>query len=682
MPDETGEQQGYGHRRPWPPYGSDPEGPVGQAPPWPTNDRPQHYGSAADTGPDWFGDGVSDREAANEAADRFARERFELYGRNRPDDGNDDGSGYRDPYRQPDQRDHRELYRREPAGRAPYPADPADPADPRDPRDPQDPYGRDPYGRGPDGYGRHPDGPREPTDAPRGRRRIAGRGRSLAATLGLTVLGTLLPGSGLLAAGRRLAGGLVLGVFLLTALVGGGYALFRQRALMRAVLDAEVLGALGVGLFLVGLAWVGVIVATHRSLRSRMATPLDRIIGAVVVALLAVVVIAPLTIGSRYAFVSRDLVSSVFAGEDSKSATRPQNVTEADPWAGNDRVNILLLGGDGAANRDGIRTDTVMIASIDTDTGNAVLFSLPRNLQKLPFPPDSPLAEKYPDGVFDEGEGWEDPEYFLNALYRNVPAQNPGALGETDNEGADAMKLAVGEALGLQLDYYVLINLAGFERLIDALGGITVNINTRVAKGGNDELGIPPSDWLEPGPNQHLNGDDALWYARGRYGASNYQRMQRQRCAMDAIIDKAQPGELLRRYEAIANSSKDLVQTDIPGTLLSAFVDLSLQVKNAEVTSIVFDDKVVEEPWDPDYIFIREKVQKAIDESTGGGSNPANQTGGQDGTSDGSDNAGTDGSDTGEPDTGGTDGAGGTDEEKGKADPIATGCDYQPNAEN
>ena len=69
-------------------------------------------------------------------------------------------------------------------------------------------------------------------------------------------------------------------------------------------------------------------------------------------------------------------------------------------------------------------------------------------------------------------------EWMLDAIYKNVPEQQgKDIVGPSDNVGADILKLSVGEAIGLKLDYYVQINLAGFTQLVNALGGITVNIN-------------------------------------------------------------------------------------------------------------------------------------------------------------------------------------------------------------
>jgi LCP family protein required for cell wall assembly len=232
-----------------------------------------------------------------------------------------------------------------------------------------------------------------------------------------------------------------------------------------------------------------------------------------------------------------------------------------------------------------VRTDTVIVASIDTDTGDTTLFSLPRNLENLPFPPDSPLAEVYPDGF----EAGDESESLLNAVYRNGPAEHPDILGPSDNPGADFLKLGVGEALGLHIDYFVLVNLDGFSRLVDALGGITVNVNYYVPVGGEPSTGALPDDYIAPGPNQHMDGPTALAFARGRFGLTDYDRMARQRCTIDAIIQAADPVTLLEQYQELAATTKDIVSTDIPRSALDDFVDVGFLVKDAEVRSVVFD---------------------------------------------------------------------------------------------
>jgi polyisoprenyl-teichoic acid--peptidoglycan teichoic acid transferase len=247
------------------------------------------------------------------------------------------------------------------------------------------------------------------------------------------------------------------------------------------------------------------------------------------------------------------------------------------------------------------------VASVDTETGDTTLFSLPRNLEDLPFPEDSPLAEAYPDG-FDAGS---ESESLLNAVYRNGPAEYPDVLGPTDDPGADFLKLGVGEALGLDLHYFVLVNLDGFSRLVDALGGITVNVNYWVPINGNPGTGELPDDYIEPGPDQRMDGQRALAFARGRFGLTDYDRMARQRCTIDAIIDAADPVTLLERYQELAATTQDIVSTDIPRSALDDFVDLAFLVKDAEVRSVVFDDTVID-PAYPDYDRIRAIVDEAL----------------------------------------------------------------------
>jgi anionic cell wall polymer biosynthesis LytR-Cps2A-Psr (LCP) family protein len=183
----------------------------------------------------------------------------------------------------------------------------------------------------------------------------------------------------------------------------------------------------------------------------------------------------------------------------------------------------------------------------------------------------------------------------------------------------------VAGALNLPVHYYVLVNLKGFEKLIDAIGGITVNVNHRVAIGGVESEGLRPGGWIEKGPNKHLDGHTALWFARGRYGADDYQRMERQRCVVKAIIDQADPVRFLTRFEAIAASTKNLILTDIPKDLLPALVDLSLKVKQAEVSALTFTNKIIKTS-NPDYALMRSMVRHAMEGVGSGGAGKAHTT--------------------------------------------------------
>jgi len=433
------------------------------------------------------------------------------------------------------------------------------------------------------------------------------RARGLAGTLGLTLASTVLPGSGVLYAGRR-----VLGLLLLVpalSLFGylAWYVVRDPQAALDVAFDPRRLTVVTTVAVAVLLVWVLNVVLTYVMVRPGERRLGETLLGGAFVLLMCVAVAAPLGVVARYSMVQKHVVQHVF--QHNKSATAPVDVTEEDPWGGRDRVTVLLLGGDGNVHRPGVRTDSVVLASIDVHTGRTVLFSLPRNLMRVPFPRRSPLHALYPDGFTGPG----DPaEWLLNAVYRNVPALHPGVLGRSDNEGADAVKQAVAGALGLHVDYYLLVNLAGFRSIVQAIGGVTVNINQPIPIGGNTDLGIPPDAYLQPGPHQRLNGFQALWFARGRYGSDDYQRMERQRCMIDAIINEAQPLNLLRRYEKLAAVGQEIVRTDIPSDLLSAFVDLATEVKGSQVRSVVFRASAQFAPSNPDYAWVHQKVRTAL----------------------------------------------------------------------
>jgi LCP family protein required for cell wall assembly len=442
---------------------------------------------------------------------------------------------------------------------------------------------------------------------------------SFGRALGLTTLGALLPGAGFLAAGYRRIGWALLAGLLALVAVGAWLATGGQHVAIRMAVSPTGLMLIIAAAVSLAVVWALVVIAQYRVLAPDATSTGQHLLGSVLVVLLALGVAAPAFEAAHLAAVQRNLITGLF-GKDVQSATVPHNAA-ANPWGSKSRVNVLLLGGDGGAGRDGVRTDTVIVASIDTHTGVTTTFSLPRNLENLPFPTSSPLHDVYPHG-FNAGA---ESESLLNAVYRNGPAAHPDILGPTDNPGADFLKLGVGEALGLTIDYFVLVNLDGFSELIDALGGITVNVNYYVPVGGVTSTGALPLDYIAPGPNQHMDGYTALNFARGRFGLSDYQRMDRQRCMISAIASAADPMTLLTRYQQIAATTKDIVFTDIPQAVVGDFADLALKVKGAGIQSVVFDDTVIK-PAYPDYDKIRGLVQQAL--TTTPDPSPAPTTGG------------------------------------------------------
>ena len=424
----------------------------------------------------------------------------------------------------------------------------------------------------------------------------------------MVLLAAAVPGGGFFWAGRKLAGTFAVLLFLAASTPLVWVAARDRQTVLLLVSDPLRLKAAAAMATAALAIWAVVLIASYRTVRPLEQRRSTAFGGAAFVGALCLVVAAPAVLATRYALVQADLVQNVF--QDNQSATAPDEpVTRSDPWHGDRRVNILLLGGDGGIDREGVRTDSMILASMDTRTGDTTTFSLPRNLMNAQFPESSPLHGLYPDGFGGEGE---DGNWMLNAVYRQVPLLHPGILGRSDNEGADAIKQAVEGTLGVPVDYYLLINLAGFEKVVDAMGGVTVNINEPIPVGGNTDLGVQPDYYLEPGPDQRLDGFKALWFARGRYGSTDYARMERQRCMIDAIITEARPLTLLRRYQQLASASKQIVRTDVPNTLLPALVELAAQMKQGGVRSVVFRPSARFNSAAPDFEWIHEVVAKAL----------------------------------------------------------------------
>lgn len=441
-------------------------------------------------------------------------------------------------------------------------------------------------------------------------RRERRRTKGLPGTMGWTVLGALVPGSGYLFSGRKVIGTVVLLAWLVV-LGGGLYYLAGRgfRSAIEALVDPTVLKILAAVIAAGILVWAIVVLTSYRSVRPRERPRWHTAVGYLTALVVIAVGAVPASMAARVSLAQADLVETVF-DEDPTSATTPKVKDKEDPWADDGRVNVLLLGGDGGEGRTGVRTDTVILASINTKTGVTSTFSLPRNMMNAQFPESSPLHDLYPDGYNgSEDDGF----YMLNAVYGQIPERHPGVLGESDNEGADAIKQAVSGSLGIDVDYYLLVNLEGFKEVVDAMGGVTVNINEPIAIEGNTDAGIPPKDYLAPGKDRKLDGYEALWYSRGRWGSDDYERMERQRCMISAIIDAADPVTLFRRYTKIADAGKEVVYTDIPRDLVPAFVELGTRIQDADnIKSVVFKTSEDFSSSDPDFDWMQAVVQKTL----------------------------------------------------------------------
>jgi polyisoprenyl-teichoic acid--peptidoglycan teichoic acid transferase len=446
---------------------------------------------------------------------------------------------------------------------------------------------------------------------------------TLRRALGLTTLGTLVPGAGLTMTRRRWIGI----PLLLLALVGlalGAWYVVRTGALESALDLAtrpqllRTLGAVAVG---AGAVWIGSIVLTAVTARPRRMSRGQRTGLAAFTGLMCLLVAFPIGLGLYYIGAHTDAVDRIFTGREGGrdlvgDADAGPRVGEEDPWAHVDRVNVLLLGSDAGDNREGVRTDSMMIASIDTTSGDTVLFGIPRNLQNVPIPRSNPLFNVYPQG-YDCGA-----ECLINGIWTEAEAlaeEHPEWYTDDPTPGKTATREVLAAVIGQPIHYTVIVNLEGFEGLINAMGGVDINVQERVPIGGRNytdaqgRSGLIPgteSGWLEVG-NQHLNGREALWYARSRSTTDDFSRMRRQRCVVAAVVQQVNPMTMLQRYPAIAEVAGDNVSVDIAQDELPAWADLVLRVQKGTIQSLPFTINNTD-VTDPDFAAMRMQVYKAI----------------------------------------------------------------------
>ena len=443
----------------------------------------------------------------------------------------------------------------------------------------------------------------------------------------LTIASTLLPGLGLAGARQRWAK--ILGVLLPIGFLGGliwlavRAVMNPERAVSWVLRPGLLRGALVV-LIIIAVGWACLIALTHLITRPKGLTTTKRAIGAGLVIALTFVVSAPLAVGARYTLSQLQLLGSI-TGDDVTAGSRPNIDTNAEnPWKDTPRLNILLLGADSTGTRikdagNSVytpRTDTIMVASIDTTTGDTTLIQIPRNLKYTPFPEGSKLAQLFPRGFRGAGD---EAEWYVNALWeKTVAGDHPDmveALGTPTptHPGAEVLKQGIEGITGLHMHYFALVNIDGLEQLINAMGGVRLNVNRKLPIGGDHQTGRRPHGWVQPGENQLLDGYNAMWYARSRFDSDDYDRMARQSCLVNAVIKQADPLTMLTRYEGIAQASSDMVMTDIPQEVLALVAQLAVKVKDASVSRLAFvDGQNGFVSANPDFTLTRTRVQDAI----------------------------------------------------------------------
>jgi len=250
-------------------------------------------------------------------------------------------------------------------------------------------------------------------------------------------------------------------------------------------------------------------------------------------------------------------------------------------------VNIILLGGDDELTSDTFtRTDTMIVVSINTETGTVSMLSLPRD-----------MFVYIPSGFMGR----------LNLAYgvgENIGWQPDGGFG--------LLRQTIFYNFGINVHYYAKVNFSEFEEIIDTLGGVDIGVDCAYRD-------YYPVDDFDPNgsleDNYYLrtldvgyytfDGFDALWYARTRKVTDDFDRGRRQQQLLRAMWRKARDTGLLSNLPSLWGQVTEVVETNLPFDTMLGLLPyvLNLDISNLENFTMIRTYHTT--PWQPpsgDYV--------------------------------------------------------------------------------
>ena len=218
-----------------------------------------------------------------------------------------------------------------------------------------------------------------------------------------------------------------------------------------------------------------------------------------------------------------------------------------------ERVNILLLGIDQRPGEQGpSRSDTMILVSIDPSNDTAAMLSIPRDLWVM---------------IPGYGESRINVAHFVGESQRR------------SGGGGGLAKETVSQMLGVPVHYYVIVDFVGFERLIDAIGGVTVHVNPAV----------PP---FAAGP-QHMDGPSALRFARTRRQGSDFDRIARQQKVLMAAASRVRSLNMpLSTTLRMLRLADDTVKTDLSLQEMLALTSIAKRIDQADIRRGMIDSSM------------------------------------------------------------------------------------------
>ncbi len=241
-----------------------------------------------------------------------------------------------------------------------------------------------------------------------------------------------------------------------------------------------------------------------------------------------------------------------------------------------DRINILLLGIGGKDHAGGLLTDTIILASLKPSEKKLSLLSIPRDL-----------------AVPIENMGW-----------RKINSVNAYAEMKTPGSGGLAISQTISDIFEIPIDYYVTVDFTGFEKIIDDLGGIKVNVENTFDDYKYPILGNEDAPWeerweylhIEKG-EQTMNGELALKYVRSRHAlgveGSDFARSRRQQKVLEAVKEKVMSLNILFKPAMISKIISDISEnysTNLKIWEIVKLWGLTKDMKSENISSRVLDN--------------------------------------------------------------------------------------------
>jgi LCP family protein required for cell wall assembly len=244
-------------------------------------------------------------------------------------------------------------------------------------------------------------------------------------------------------------------------------------------------------------------------------------------------------------------------------------------WNGKDRLNILLIGAD--EQNGGHNTDTMITVSIDPASGEVVMFQLPRDTVDVPVPPGT--ARNAFGSIYSRK---------INSYFAAARASSIAYPGPRETRGYTGLKDILGNLFGLDIKYYVEVNFAGFRKVVDALGGVTVNVQVPVSDDNFPAGGDHRERLFIPAGMQRMSGSQALEYARSRKSTSDFERAARQQRILVSLRQQMDIGSILKNINPLAEAIGQSVRTDIPRELVPQLLGLADKVDTRSIRSLIF----------------------------------------------------------------------------------------------